>query len=339
MNGAGAEDAAQPAPFFGSLKRRATAAICGLALALGLVVGSVLDTAGEGGQPVSSGIVGYAIWGILVCAALLIGLRLARWVYQPVSSLGSWLEAHPDLAAVRSVPREFGDDDLQQGLLGVAQAWRQDRRHHSGKVAFVAALVHDVKTQLAGVKLLHQAVGQPNDGLQVRERASAELDYAHAWLATALHALRLDSVESFMLYDDHRIDDICREVARTVRLEAGSAIAVSVEGTASGRVDVAEFRRALHNLVANAVRAARSQVSIEVFPGLVRIADDGPGLPAPFDVLSQPFRRVEVAQARTTSGTGLGLFIARRILELHGGRLVCERTGANGTVLLAFFGG
>ncbi|HNR00705.1 MAG TPA: ATP-binding protein, partial [Trueperaceae bacterium] len=95
------------------------------------------------------------------------------------------------------------------------------------------------------------------------------------------------------------------------------------------------------NLVSNAGRYARSEVRLEVFNNMVRVQDDGPGLPAPLEQLAQPFvgRTVEIAGKEYAGGTGgLGLFIARRVLEAHGGRLVCEASGPNGTVLLAYFG-
>jgi len=93
--------------------------------------------------------------------------------------------------------------------------------------------------------------------------------------------------------------------------------------------------------LANAVRYANSSVTIEVFPRLVRVADDGKGLPAPLEHLTQPFRSepIEVAGVPVAGGAGgIGLFLARRVLELLGGKLVVESTSARGTVLLAYVG-
>ena len=97
----------------------------------------------------------------------------------------------------------------------------------------------------------------------------------------------------------------------------------------------------MYNLLSNAARYANSNILIDVFPGLVRISDDGPGLGAPLDELSQPFndQGVDIAGRRYAAGAGgLGLFIARRVMEAHGGRLVSEASGPRGTVLLAYLG-
>src|SRR5690606_41446175 len=66
-----------------------------------------------------------------------------------------------------------------------------------------------------------------------------------------------------------------------------------------------------------------------------------PGLGAPLDELAQPFndQGVSIAGKRYAAGAGgLGLFIARRVLAAHGGRLVAESSGPRGTALLAYLG-
>src|SRR5690606_26556662 len=118
-------------------------------------------------------------------------------------------------------------------------------------------------------------------------------------------------------------------------------IALTLTGAASAFIDRREVERALYNLLSNAARYAQSSILVDVFPGLVRISDDGPGLGAPLEELAQPFndQGVDIAGRRYAAGAGgLGLFIARRVMEAHGGRLVSEASGPRGTVLLAYLG-
>ncbi len=89
------------------------------------------------------------------------------------------------------------------------------------------------------------------------------------------------------------------------------------------------FRRALSNLVHNAVRHAESRVRIEyqrVGDDLVVLVhDDGPGVPADQRAhVFEPFARLDNSRSRDSGGVGLGLAIVQRILEWHGGSVNVE---------------
>lgn len=91
------------------------------------------------------------------------------------------------------------------------------------------------------------------------------------------------------------------------------------------QVQVTWIKRALRNLVANAVRyagAARISLATEGNYALVRVDDDGPGIPAGrIGDMLEPFTRGEASRNRATGGAGLGLTLARAIAEQHGGQL------------------
>ena len=60
--------------------------------------------------------------------------------------------------------------------------------------------------------------------------------------------------------------------------------------------------------------------------------DAGPGIPAAeLARVFEPFYRVEASRNRATGGNGLGLTIARSIVELHGGNIWCESDGRSGS--------
>lgn len=87
----------------------------------------------------------------------------------------------------------------------------------------------------------------------------------------------------------------------------------------------AALRRALDNVVDNAVRygnRARLALVIEADELLLTVEDEGPGI-ARKEVARafEPFIRLEASRNRNTGGTGLGLTIARRIVEAEGGRI------------------
>ena len=114
-----------------------------------------------------------------------------------------------------------------------------------------------------------------------------------------------------------------------VTLEAVQRLAVPLRAT--------WVRRAMRNLIENAMRygeQARVSLGRDGAEAVVRIEDDGPGIPpGEIAAMLEPFARGETSRNRVTGGAGLGLTLARAIAEQHGGRLVlANRTGAGGQI-------
>jgi two-component system sensor histidine kinase RstB len=104
-------------------------------------------------------------------------------------------------------------------------------------------------------------------------------------------------------------------------------------------VDENLFLRAIRNLLTNAARHARGQVTVglERIGTMVSIAvqDDGPGIP-PNDRkrVFEPFTRLGDSRSRDSGGIGLGLTIVKRIVESHGGTAAIEDAPWGGAVLV-----
>ena len=64
---------------------------------------------------------------------------------------------------------------------------------------------------------------------------------------------------------------------------------------------------------------------------LITVKDTGIGIPADkLEAIFQEFTQVDTSTTRKAGGTGLGLPISRRLVEMHGGRLWAESTGVDG---------
>jgi signal transduction histidine kinase len=124
------------------------------------------------------------------------------------------------------------------------------------------------------------------------------------------------------------------------RLNLSFTLVGNPDDTTTIHVSPVYFRRVIQNVLSNAVRHARTRVSIRyrliqsaVF---IEICDDGPGVP-PNDreVIFEPFTRLDNSRNKKTGGYGLGLAITRRILSLyHGNISVSDNTplGAKFTI-------
>ncbi len=113
---------------------------------------------------------------------------------------------------------------------------------------------------------------------------------------------------------------------------------LQLRGDAEGFADVRLFQRAIENLLRNAVQHAETRVVLELAQdeeGLhVTVHDDGPGIPEDLrDQVKQPFFRLESDRRRKTGGAGLGLAIANRIVERHGGQLTIGESPIGGAAV------
>ncbi|MCR4428843.1 MAG: PAS domain S-box protein [Caldiserica bacterium] len=121
------------------------------------------------------------------------------------------------------------------------------------------------------------------------------------------------------------------------------SLGVELEEKTSGEPLFIEFdpelvRRALENIISNAIKFSKKgqkvTVSLEREDHELRfvVEDKGPGIKKEeMEGLSQPFRRLESAERSNIPGTGLGLFVARKLVEAHGGKLVLESSPGMGT--------
>ena len=109
-------------------------------------------------------------------------------------------------------------------------------------------------------------------------------------------------------------------------------------------VDHRAFGQVLINVIGNAAKFTPAEGAITVScdargPGLrVRIEDTGPGIPANMlEEIGKPFRQVASAYNRRHPGTGLGLYISRSLMRLHGGELEVASTFGKGTTITLVF--
>ena len=112
--------------------------------------------------------------------------------------------------------------------------------------------------------------------------------------------------------------------ARSVSLHLHSPGALTVSGNATA------ISRVIRNLVDNAIRhtpeGSRVEIVIDGPAPTVRVIDEGPGFPAEFSGHAfDSFSRADPSRTRTTGGAGLGLAIARGLIEAHGGRIWIEQ--------------
>lgn len=199
----------------------------------------------------------------------------------------------------------------------------------------LADVSHELRSPLTRLNLaVELARKAPEASLDRIEREAARLnelvgevlDLSRAEANPARERVELHGLAA-RLVEDARVEAEPRAVRMELRAE---------ECAVTGDPEL--LRRAVENVLRNAVRFAPEGSAVEIAvsaQGVVRIRDHGPGVPeAELGRLFEPFYRVERDRDRASGGAGLGLAIARRAVELHGGTIAAENAGPGLAVTL-----
>jgi len=200
----------------------------------------------------------------------------------------------------------------------------------------VAAVSHDLRTPLAALRLLVEAVDDDIVDEPTRRRYLATMQTHIQSLSAMIDDLfELSRIEAGDIDWAIRRVELAPLVDETVAAMApeGRARRVEVRSELDGAALVAaadpeRIQRVLFNLIRNAIRhtPADGSVVVRAREGSdaveIEVADSGPGIaPADRAKVFDAFYRGEPHAARDEGGAGLGLAIARAIVETHGGRI------------------
>ena len=190
--------------------------------------------------------------------------------------------------------------------------------------AFVADAAHELRSPVASIRTQLEVAQRLGEGGDLPADILTDVHRLEALVEDLLLLARSDA-DARPLSAREPLD--VRELAGEVTGRYGSArVPVSL---APGPVVFAsanrdEARRALRNLVDNAVRHAASEVTVSAVPdgahAVLTVADDGPGIPAQDrERVFERFTRLDHARGRDDGGTGLGLAIVRELARRGGG--------------------
>jgi signal transduction histidine kinase len=189
----------------------------------------------------------------------------------------------------------------------------------------LAALSHDLRSPLTAMRLRIEMLDETEDSVRLKALVEEMQAMVEATLEFARGVARAEpaaEVDLAALLAD-LVNDVGGDRAN---LAPSSPLPIAIRPHA--------LNRALRNLIDNAVRyGGVAMVKLDRTPGLavITIADKGQGLPEDqLEAVFEPFVRLEGSRSRETGGVGLGLAIARTIIQAHGGTVVLRNVPAGG---------
>jgi signal transduction histidine kinase len=210
---------------------------------------------------------------------------------------------------------------------------------------FLADASHELRSPLASARtMLEVGLAYPDlaDWPETATDVMVEVQRLQGIAAELLALARAEGGERALKKERVELGALVREEVQ----RAGDArISLSIATPADVLIDKDLVVRLLRNLLDNARRHAHSRVSVSVagqIPGTdsrlatVQIHNDGDEIPLEQrEQIFEPFTRLDNARARDEGGAGLGLSIARRIAEVHGGSLSVVDTARGAAFLLS----
>jgi two-component system sensor histidine kinase BaeS len=282
--------------------------------------------------------------GIAVLAALLVGGSAVIGLLRPVRNLTEATRAFARGEWDYRVPVQTSDElgTLSQAFNAMAdslQRLEQRRRETTADIA------HELRTPLAVIQARLEAI---LDGVHPanEENLSSILGQTQLMnrLVEDLHTLSMADAGALSLIKtrtdlgkliQHVVESYTAAAeARNLKLEAGNLSGDELEA----RIDAARIEQVLGNLLTNAMRhtpaGGRIRIqaeSLEHDAIRVSVDDSGEGIDEEArELIFERFYRLDSSRSRDRGGSGLGLSVARKLVEAHGGRIWVEESDLGG---------
>ncbi|MGE5539701.1 MAG: ATP-binding protein [Gemmatimonas sp.] len=243
----------------------------------------------------------------------------------------------------------LADQELRQAKMEAELA-------NISKSQFLATMSHELRTPLNAILGFSELIAQQSLGAvghpKYRDYAQDIHDSGQHLLAIINDILDMSKIEAGQLtlredvIDVATVAETCRRFIQQRADDAGVMVATDVVAGLPGlRGDELRVKQVVLNLLSNAVKFTPRGGHVTLSAGIhalggiaVTVTDTGIGMsPEEIDIALKAFHQVDNSLQRSHEGTGLGLPLAKNLVELHGGRLIVDSTPGAGTKVSAVF--
>jgi signal transduction histidine kinase len=296
-------------------------------------------------------VIGFAAGSIAL--ALVLGYAISWSLIGPVKRMDVRLReiAAGDFSQRVTVPNrdELGTlaANLNRMNDELGRLYRQLEAASRHKSQFLANMSHELRTPLNAIlgytELIADGIyGEVPEKIQdVLGRVQNSGRHLLRLINDVLDLSKIEAGQLTLSIDDYSVGEVVQSVLTAVEsLAAEKKLALKTtipSDLPRGKGDERRITQVFLNLVGNAIKFTEAgEVRIEAAASdgmfLVSVSDTGPGISdADQQRIFEEFQQVDSSSTRTKGGTGLGLAIAKRIIEMHGGRLWVESSLGKGS--------
>jgi signal transduction histidine kinase len=273
-----------------------------------------------------------AIWPVLVgwitltsIGVTCISLYVAGKIIRPLAMLNAAVGAISPDGILPKLP-ETGPAEIKATAAAINKLSSHLQLATESRMRLVAGAGHDLRTPMTRLRIRAEFLPQED-----REAWLNDLDELDRIADSAITLVREEIApgETGPLRFDILIEQIANELK-----ELEMPVHICEIKPAIVKAAPLALKRALRNLIVNAAthgQGAVIRLSNTIDSSVLRIDDSGPGIPADLlDQVFEPFFRVDPARRQSIPGAGLGLAIAKEIIQRYGGSLIIENRREGG---------
>jgi len=212
---------------------------------------------------------------------------------------------------------------------------------------FISIASHELRTPVTALRWQIDLFADPeNKGVVTKETLQASIDQLNRLIEDILDVSRIEQGRAKFEIHEREITSLIEQTVTSLRPSAQQknlTLTYDKQEKIRALVDPDRFRQVITNIVGNSIKytlagSVTVTVAEEGSKVFVRVRDTGIGISADEQKnLFQKFYRVKSAETRSVSGTGLGLWITKQIVETMDGRIALESMKGVGSTFIVSF--